>query len=429
MNRVSIAVILLVLAAAGSAARLVHAQVSSRPVQPSFFGMHFHNATGWDKRSQRTVIPPTPVGSWRIWDAHARWADMQPTRATWRFETLDAIIDLAVQRGIEPLMVLGSTPTWASARPAENCPYGPPGCTAEPADLADWDTYVRTLAIRYKGRIRVWELWNEPKFADFPQNFASAFFTGTTDTMVRMAEIAHRVLKQVDPGNRLLTPGFTGAVTQIDHYLRAGGRDYADGVAVHFYVARPEDILARVQEVRAVMQRHGLGHLPLWNTEQNFELLRVNIEPPGPHGFGVRGPDVQAAYVLRSLILQASYGVERVYWHSWENVFADKGGAPNALGNAYIAVAHWLTGSVVGPCRPLAGRIMACPLHRGPQRGWVVWRTEGSGDFYWPADWTVAGAETVNGVTVELGGGAVKVGALPMLLRAGANRWTATALR
>ena len=36
-------------------------------------------------------------------------------------------------------------------------------------DLDAWREYVRTVADRYRGRIRYWEVWNEPDLGGFNQ--------------------------------------------------------------------------------------------------------------------------------------------------------------------------------------------------------------------------------------------------------------------
>ena len=116
------------------------------------------------------------------------------------------------ENGASVLMVLGSPPRWASARPDEPGPYGP-GCAAEPANLDDWDRYVSAVVRRYKGRITTYELWNEPYFSDIPtdRDQPGAFFSGSVATMVNLARRTRAVLDRDDPKAVLLTPGFVGA--------------------------------------------------------------------------------------------------------------------------------------------------------------------------------------------------------------------------
>ena len=62
---------------------------------------------------------------------------------------------------VDLVLTLALSPTWASARPTEASPYFK-GSAAEPGDIRQWEDYVRTVAERYKGRIMLYEIWNEP---------------------------------------------------------------------------------------------------------------------------------------------------------------------------------------------------------------------------------------------------------------------------
>src|SRR5437773_11156385 len=122
------------------------------------------------------------------------------------------------------------SPSWESARPSEVSSYSP-GATAEPADLQRWRDYVRTVAQRYKGRVRHYEIWNEPNLRQF--------YTGSTAAMVDLAREAFQTLKAVDSDIVVVSPAVTerGGVAWLDESLRRRGAQYADAVGLHLYVA------------------------------------------------------------------------------------------------------------------------------------------------------------------------------------------------
>ena len=75
-----------------------------------------------------------------------------------------------------------------------------PGSAQPPANMADFDTYVRAVMERYRGRIDGYEVWNEP---GSPQ-----FFTGTPAQMGQMTAIVARAADDIDPAAYVASAGF-----------------------------------------------------------------------------------------------------------------------------------------------------------------------------------------------------------------------------
>src|SRR5438034_997580 len=75
------------------------------------------------------------------------------------------------------------------------------GPTAEPADIQHWRDYVTTMARRYKGRVRHYEIWNEPNLKQF--------YTGSVATMAQLVREAAIALKDIDPTIVVVSPSAT----------------------------------------------------------------------------------------------------------------------------------------------------------------------------------------------------------------------------
>ncbi len=60
--------------------------------------------------------PNGAVPSWRLWDAHVTWPNLEPSKRQWQFDTLDKYVTME-QHNTEILLPLAVTPQWASARP------------------------------------------------------------------------------------------------------------------------------------------------------------------------------------------------------------------------------------------------------------------------------------------------------------------------
>lgn len=393
-----IAPVLLLAAACTQAAGDPYAAITAgtpRAVPADYLGMHIHRLVigPADAGRMRTPWPDLRLGALRLWDARTRWADIAPKAGDWRFERLDEYVEAARSRGVKVRYVLGSTPQWASARPLEPCPYGF-GCAAEPVRMAHWEEYVRRVAARYKGRIAEYELWNEPRFSDFARDRGTqGFYSGSVADMVEMARIARQVLNEVDPQARLLTPGFVNGPDRLALFLQAGGKQYVDGVAYHFYSADARRFADQVRQVREVMRAQGVAHLPLYNTETGVEAWPA--DKPRPLGETVRTRAQAAAHVAQFMVLGAAAGLASYDFYSWDgdHYGAVDRGAVQPVHAALGRVVAWLDGAVFNGCQDQGGWV-ACRGERAGQPFVVAWSDAGaSARIAAPGGHRFAGAE------------------------------------
>lgn len=350
-------------------------------IGPEFFGIHFHRLQLMpNERGIDTVWPPLRFGMLRLWDSRTRWADIEPAKGEWRFERLDYYVNHATDRGVGILLTLGSTPQWASARPDEPCSYGK-GCSAEPKSMEYWQKYVRILARRYKGKIAFYEVWNEPDFSGPPrQPKAGGFYTGSVETLVEMSRIARQVLREEDPDAMLFSPGFVnGPQNRLNKFLSAGGRDYVQGIAYHFYAWDDERrMLREIEQVRSVMKNNGLAHLPLWSTEAGVEV--VAPDHPLPSGIRERITRQQAAAMMaRQIILAAFSGVEKYFYYAWDSDgfgMVDRTGRAHPSRDAMLLLQRWLRGATLDRCDLRIPGPTVCWMEKEKRRFAIVWNPD-----------------------------------------------------
>lgn len=397
-------------ASAGISATSAAAASLPRPITSQLFGLHVSDpGSNW---------PQVPFSTIRLHDTGTSWREMQPARGTWNFSTLDARVDRAISGRREVLMVLGQTPRWASKRPNEDSYYGP-GAAAEPADMMAWRAYVRTLAIRYKGRIRTWELWNEPN--------VRGFFTGSPQTMVAMAREAYVVLKHIDPKNVVVSPGMAvrtlNSPVWLDRYLGLGGGKYLDIVGVHLYVLsrqRPESILGSVSRVRLIMAKHRISR-PIWNTESGYGRTAET-----PETSELYTGQTAMAYVARTYILTAHAHVDRTYWYAWDDrgfgglylTAADRR-TPSDAGRAYGVTYQWLVRSRLLRCSRTATGARAgtytCLLTRGRDRMEISWHPTRS--YLAPVPAGYRSVSRLDGSTVSTKAGTlIRISPMPIMV-------------
>lgn len=342
------------------------------PVDVAFFGLvmnRYKSDPPW---------PTVPFGSWRLWDTYVTWPLLEPSPGRWVFGPLDKMVADAELHRVNVLMPLAHSPRWASARPDEPGAYAP-GSVAEPAQIEDWRNYVRTVGTRYKGRIKEYEVWNEPS--------DRTHYSGTVEKLVELTCEASRILKAIDPSIRIVSPASAGAgghIQYLDKFLAAGGAGCIDVVAHHFYVPRhgPEAMVPLIREVKAVMQKNGVGKLPLWNTETGWWVANTD-GVPAPANItkgGWRKLDAGqefGAVIQRAFLLSRAEGVERMYWYQWTDpVFglADAAGRPKPAAQSWNDVADLMLNRSVGPCTSSDASI-SCKLSASPGgKPQVSWR-------------------------------------------------------
>lgn len=370
----------LLIAAASLTAGLLFAAGSScqaRQIEPEFFGLHMHRAL------TSTPWPDVPFYGLRLWDTHTSWRDLEPRPNDWVFDSLDRLVGMAELAGVEVMLTLGNTPQWASSRPDEPCAYGL-GCAAEPRSVDDWRRYVEKVVSRYKGRIRTYEIWNEVRFTELEDTLSpgrrAQTYSGSAVKMVELAKVAYRVIKEIDPAAKVASPSihvYGDWIKKLDLYLALGGRTVTDVVSFHFYAKNPEASLRTIDRVKNVLARHNLQDHELWNTEVGYLV----------HGDANAGnsaalpEELVGAYVVRTLVLNASVGVRRVYWYAWDNykygLWGTAGRRENLAGAAYRRAVTWLLGAAVNKCSRDSRGLWQCDLRRGDKRQTLVWSDSG----------------------------------------------------
>jgi hypothetical protein len=233
--------------------------------------------------------------------------------------------------------------------------------------MGDWDDYVRMAASRAAGRIKYWEIWNEP------QNLK--YYCGDIPTMVVLAQHARRIIKSIDPSAVILSPSPTSGngPKWLSSFLSQGGAATVDVIAFHGYASGTvaEEVKPVVEKYKAVAAENGLAQMEMWDTE--------NSNKP-----------TDAAFLSKVYLLERSIGVSRVLWFAYDNggqLWNPTTGLSGA-GVGYREIYKWMVGAALtSPCSEDSSGVWTCVFTRAGYRGEVLWNSTLAGPVAVPSQY------------------------------------------
>lgn len=258
-------------------------------------GLHVTDPAGWDHL-------PAEVTHLRLWDVGVHWGAIHTAPGTYDWALLDALVDAAGGRHLT--YVIAGCPLWAAKHPdaPHAAPWLGPGSNSLPHDLDAAVEFAWHLATRYAGRIRAYEVWNEPQLADFLHPYTDA----VCNALGRMTQRIHRTITAVDPralvlAGSVLPRASSGGMTRARRYLaQLARRDWpVDGFTTHIY-PEPGHGAARwasmLTDVTSTLRALGAPRRRLWVTETTFGLLGP-LTTPEQDEAAVRGVYARAGRV------------------------------------------------------------------------------------------------------------------------------------
>ncbi len=254
------------------------------------------------------------------------WRDVEgAAKGVFDWSRVDWIVYECNKLGLELLVRIDHQPQWAGGNYPTN---GPPN------NYADLGDFLYAMASRYKGRIRAYEIWNEPNLArewgGRPPNAAQ---------YVRLLKEAYRRIKQADPNTMVISAGLTPTgtyspeATPDDVYLEQmyqamGGSSngYFDVLGVHAagYKAPPElspDEAAqnlyyggqrffcfrRVEDLRRIMVKYGDANKQIAILEFGWTSDPIHPE----YSWHAVDEETKADYFVRA------YKWAKEHWSPW----------------------------------------------------------------------------------------------------------------
>jgi hypothetical protein len=176
----------------------------------------------------------------------------------------DRLVNDAAADGMRVVMLVDSTPCWASSAPAALLQQCNPSRFDRadawpPSQSAGFASFVAYLAGRYGTHLAAIEIWNEPDHSN------EAYFAGPSKPQryAALLQAAYAAIKQVNPTIAVLAGALVGSDGHFLSALYAAGiKGYYDGLSVHFY----DLTLGALRAIHEVQLAHG-DTAPLWLNE------------------------------------------------------------------------------------------------------------------------------------------------------------------
>jgi hypothetical protein len=416
---------------------------SRRAIQPEFFGM----TIGGGPRSAQSWPGDNGIAIGTLGKSMSgMWPFVERYPGSYHWTPLDRVIAQAHRYGIKSIVYtfLG-VPSFEASDPDCAGLSRQPICPGPPRSQQDFLKFVTALVMRYKGQITAYEMWNEG-------NRPMMWKSGVAE-LAELQQPTYRTIKSIDPQAKVLTaspvlaPNFASWLKEYFENIRKDGTVFADGVSWHAYHCADQQVTCfqgtscdqnpldcagtpLVNQIATVRKTEGDAgiDLPLYDTEGGWQQNRVIGDDPR----------VQAAYISRWYIIQASEGVATAIWYGWGTgggrdpetgcptcangwggIFDQASGRPTLAAAAYETTYHWLVGSTMdGPCSADASDVWTCGLTLSNGRpALIVWNgSETAGSYKAPprfVQYVTLASPTPRAISA---GGSVTINAEPTLL-------------
>ncbi len=245
---------------------------------------------------------------------------IESTKGQYNWGIFDKKVDLFANAGFVLNAQFCYTPLWASPFPQKTaikiCVVE--GTTYAPTDMSDFSRFVETAVGRYKDRIALWEIWNEPSIPG-----GSIFWADTPENFVKLLEAGYKAVKKVQPASQVYIGGLGPRAPYHVFYnkiLQLGAGNYFDVLSLHGAWNTPAEKFLSIQEDNHVAPK------PVVSGEWHA-LLQGNMQTEP-----ILSEPVLSLKMMKDLLYQIKQGISRTMIFEMINL-SEKETLPYAIQN------------------------------------------------------------------------------------------------
>ncbi|HEY76429.1 MAG TPA: hypothetical protein G4O00_09650 [Thermoflexia bacterium] len=250
-----------------------------------------------------------------------RWSDIESTEGSYDWSSFDTKAQNAQAAGMEVFVLFTGNPPWAAALPG-----GPV------TDTQDLVSFVTMMVERYdcdgvndapgSPCVHYWSFYAEPDNGDINRARAGKGYWGhdgagyaamlsQVSPAIHAASPRAKVLiggiayDYFEPDGPFVRSFLTDTLSALNTYPGGAGA-YIDAVAFHYYPINPawSSIREKAMEIRSIMERHGVGDLPMICPEMGY----WSAEEAGS------SEAIQARRLVQMFVRGISVGLEHMSW-------------------------------------------------------------------------------------------------------------------
>ncbi|MBI4302247.1 MAG: hypothetical protein HY664_06550 [Chloroflexi bacterium] len=318
------------------------------------FGLAFVNGMGYSVSELRYQQAVDSGATWTRWPLY--WSEVETCNGCLddsAYAAADDVVNRDVAHGLNINAILLGTPSWTGPSGSMEIPpprvgirniilpsgeisaqIGGSSASSPPPNLYTpvfidgtinpnnyWARFVYTTVSRYKDRVKVWEMWNEPDLKD--GSGQGVFWTGSREDYYRLLQVGYLAARAADPSATVLFAGLaywtdTDFFPYVLNLMKNDGsasanQYYFNVLPLHFY-SDPHNLYDKPLWFRSQMVSYLGSAKPVWVNETNIPVCDDTQvgDPFCPSPW--RGTmEEQAAYIIQAYALALAAGVERVF--------------------------------------------------------------------------------------------------------------------
>ncbi len=244
---------------------------------------------------------------WEDIEIHGKgdFTDRRNPQAVSAWDKYDRIVNLASEYGLEIVARLDHPPAWSRRDGRAHGDFAPPD------NLDDYGDFVSAVVSRYRGKIRFYQIWNEPNiYPEWGEQPVDA------ESYTRLLRVGYTRAKAADPSSVIISAGLAQTIEEgpqnvgdlifLQQMYDAGARDSFDILAVQDYglftgpgdrrVETERTNFSRPILIREIMVKNGDANKPVWAMEVGWNAAPLDMDAP----YGRVTEQNQARYAMQA---------------------------------------------------------------------------------------------------------------------------------
>lgn len=182
------------------------------------FGIGGCHSRNWGEPANAGWIPQmVEIGLTNHRTCNTGWPEVEPAQGKWRWDMLDKQMAYLEQQQIAFGGIFNANPKWNTQDP-KGLPVN---------NIAGWSKYVSETVKHAKGRIKNWEIWNEPPNGTAREQTAADY--------AKIVIATYDAAKAADPDCQIGIAAKSVAINYLDQALAVGAKGHFDYVTLHPY--------------------------------------------------------------------------------------------------------------------------------------------------------------------------------------------------